>query len=184
MKIIVGLGNPGTKYKNTRHNLGFEIIDSFAKEEHIPFKINKFKAATGKGMIGADGVILVKPLTYMNNSGVAVRDIVYKVNLPLDNLLVVCDDFQLPLGKIRIRQKGSGGGHKGLDSIIQHLGSSDFPRLRIGIGEPANNEAVEYVLENFSRAERREIDRSIERAVTAIREWMVNGIESSMNKFN
>lgn len=184
MKIIVGLGNPGTKYKNTRHNLGFEVIDNFAREKHISFKINKFKAATGKGTIDLDEVILVKPLTYMNNSGVAVREIVNKTNIPLDNLLVVCDDFQLPLGKIRIRQNGSSGGHNGLDSIIQNLGSSDFPRLRIGIGEPANHDAVEYVLDNFSRAERREINETIERIVNAIREWIVNGIESSMNKFN
>lgn len=184
MKIIVGLGNPGNKYKNTRHNLGFEIIDSLAKEEHISFKINKLKAATGKGMIGAEEIILVKPLTYMNNSGMAVREVVNKIRAPLDNLLVVCDDFQLPLGKIRIRQKGSSGGHNGLDSIIQHLGSSDFPRLRVGIGEPANHDAVEHVLENFSRAERKEINQAIERAVSAIREWMANGIESSMNKFN
>jgi PTH1 family peptidyl-tRNA hydrolase len=184
MKIVVGLGNPGERYKNTRHNLGFMVIDRLAKEEKVSLRKIRAKFIAGNWQLENEEIKLVKPLSYMNNSGVVVANIVSDNYLSLENLLVICDDFQLSPGKLRIRPGGSSGGHNGIDSIIQNLGSEQFPRLRIGVGLPKNKDAVEYVLGNFSSGEKKVISKVMDDAVAAVKEWILNGIESSMNKFN
>lgn len=184
MKIVCGLGNPGLKYKNTRHNIGFGVIDELARAEDVRFRQSGKLAETGKWLVSGEEILLVKPLTYMNKSGVAIRQLLNRKNIPPEDLLVVCDDFWLPLGKISTRRSGSSGGHNGLDSVIQELGSNTFPRLRIGIGTPPDKDTARYVLEKFSQSEIQQITPVIHRAVSAVCEWVVNGIESAMNKFN
>jgi PTH1 family peptidyl-tRNA hydrolase len=184
MKIIVGLGNPGLKYKNTRHNLGFKVLDSLAEAKDIDLRKSSRNYEAGKGTIEGNQVMLVKPLNFMNNSGIAVSALVTKTGAEPDDILVVCDDFQLPLGKIRMRRDGSSGGHKGLESIIGSLGTGNFPRLRIGVGLPGNMDAAEFVLMSFKKAELDEINRAIEQATEAVCEWVANGIDKSMSKFN
>ncbi|MBI4835374.1 MAG: aminoacyl-tRNA hydrolase [Planctomycetes bacterium] len=184
MKIIVGLGNPGLKYKHTRHNLGFKVIDSLTEAKDIDLRKSSRNYEAGKGTIEGNQIMLVKPLTFMNNSGIAVSALVTKTGAKPDELLVICDDFQLPPGKLRIRRGGSSGGHKGLESIIAALGTDEFARLRIGVGLPGNMDAAEFVLMNFRKAELAEIIPAIERATEAVCEWVANGIDKSMNKYN
>ncbi|MBI4713351.1 MAG: aminoacyl-tRNA hydrolase [Planctomycetes bacterium] len=187
MKIIIGLGNPGTKYARTRHNIGFRIIDALAEKEGIGLKQKKLpaRAYIGQGRIDSKEIMLVKPMTYMNSSGEAARDIVERSQEPLENVLVVCDDIQLPHGKIRVRRLGSSGGQKGLESVINLLGNNNFPRLRIGTGsaEPVGD-AAEFVLDNFTAAEEKLNRKVITNAIEAVRCWIADGIEKCMNKFN
>ena len=184
MKLVIGLGNPGKNYIHTRHNLGFRVIDELIKTNDFNPRIRRLKYDIYRGIISNEETVLLKPRTYMNNSGGAVRNFLGYTNEPLENILVVCDDFNLPFGKLRVRPGGSTGGHKGLESIIQQLGTEVIPRLRIGIGLPPSAEAVEYVLENFSRQEEKELPVIINEAVEAIKTWISDGIEVSMNKFN
>jgi len=183
-KFVVGLGNPGTEYERTRHNLGFQVVHTLAAKWRVRFRAGPgsfwWTAATFRR-----NTVLVKPTTYMNRSGEAVLTIMERSKTPLENLLVVCDDLQLPLGKIRLRRRGGDGGHKGLESIIYHLGSEDFARLRIGIGGGGDPEEwVEQVLSPFTQAQETEVARMMETASQAVLCWIQDGIETAMNRFN
>lgn len=183
MKVIVGLGNPGAKYAGTRHNVGFEVIDYLAAGPGCtPFR-EKFEAFVAEMKEGGETVLLVKPLTYMNLSGRAVRAILDFYKVPVENLLVVCDDINLPLGKLRIRTKGSHGGQNGLRNIQEQLGTDTYARLRIGIDQP-NFDAVDHVLSKFKPGERKAVDDAIANAAQAVLTFIRQGVEPTMNKFN
>lgn len=186
MYLIVGLGNPGREYQNTRHNIGFEVIETLAEEEKIVMLEHKHKAVIGKGYIGGEKVILAKPQTYMNLSGESVREILdyYKID-EKENLIVISDDISLPPGKLRIRKKGSAGGHNGLKNIIAHLGHDEFMRVKMGVGEkPAGFDLADYVLGHYSPEERKVMDRARKDGAEAVRSIMTDGVEAAMNKFN
>ena len=188
MQVIVGLGNPGAEYAGTRHNIGFEIIDSLCKRFEARMKLGDGEYLYGKIKAEDSFVYLIKPLTYMNNSGEAVADAVQQFGTKLEDLLIVCDDFQLPLGKLRLRVKGSDGGHNGLRSIIFNLQTGEFPRLRCGIaGEtmPAQkSEMAQYVLSEFENSEKEFVREMTKRAADAVERFMQEGISGTMNKFN
>jgi PTH1 family peptidyl-tRNA hydrolase len=191
VKIVVGLGNPGRKYDLTRHNAGFMVIDKLAISESFSgsakgFMIkDAYQSLVNKGRIGLDKVLLVKPQTYMNKSGDAVAGIMQNISEPVDGLLVVSDDYNLPLGSIRFRREGASGGHNGLQSIIGQLGGDKFHRLRIGIGTPGSaNDPIDFVLEKFSKPEMKEMDQAFQTSVEAIVFYIQNGIDKSMNKYN
>lgn len=184
MKIIVGLGNPGTKYAGTRHNIGFEVVDYLAAGPGTsPFR-EKFEAFVAELKEGDETVLLVKPLTFMNLSGRTVRAILDFYKLPVEQVLVVCDDFNLPLGKLRIRAKGSHGGQNGLRNIQEQLGTDAYTRLRIGVGQPAPGDAVDFVLSKFKPGERAATEEAIAIAAQAALVWVRQGVEISMNRFN
>ena len=184
MKLIVGLGNPGPSYARNRHNVGYQCLERLAQRNELRLSRMMFKAMIASGTVNGTRVLLARPLTFMNLSGQSVRPLLrwYRVSLP--DLLVVYDDLDLPLGKIRLRQKGSSGGHKGMASIIQELGSDEFARLRIGIGRPLHGEPPEYVLSDFTRDESSVMDRTYDQAVAAIETFLANGIAVAMNQFN
>jgi PTH1 family peptidyl-tRNA hydrolase len=186
MFVIVGLGNPEKKYFHTRHNVGFDTIDALSDKYNIGLTETKFKAVYGKGRIGNERVILVKPLTYMNLSGEAVAPICnyFKVDTK-ENLIVISDDVELDAGKIRVRPKGSSGGHNGLKNIIALLGHQEFPRIRIGVGrKPKEWDMVDWVLGHFEGEDATAIKDGIDKACGAVLEIMENGTDSAMNKFN
>ena len=186
MYVIVGLGNPKREYENTRHNIGFDVIDALADKYGISVKEVKHKAVTGKGIIEGKRVILVKPLTFMNLSGESVRQVLdfYKAN-PEEDLIVIADDISLDVGKIRIRKKGSAGGHNGLKNIILHTGTDGFQRIKMGVGEkPAEYDLADYVLGHFTKEERVLMQESIDNAVDAIRIMITEGADKAMNLYN
>ena len=186
MYLIVGLGNPGKEYGNTRHNIGFDVIDVLAEEEKISVFEKKHKAIIGKGYIGGEKVILAKPVTYMNLSGESVRELVdyYKVD-EKEDLIVISDDISLDVGQLRVRKKGSAGGHNGLKNIIQHLGHDTFMRVRMGVGEkPAGYDLADYVLGHFSKEERKVMDEAAKTAAEAIRTMINVDVDTAMNRFN
>jgi len=186
MRIIVGLGNPTLKYSKTRHNVGFETIDVLSKKHKIKVKKNQFKALIGEGFINGEKVILVKPMTYMNNSGEAVKEIVdyYKVN-PNEDLIVISDDLNLDVGVLRLRSKGSAGGHNGLKSIIKCVGTETFDRVRIGVGKvPANRDVITHVLSRFGKEDRKIVKESFIVSAQAIECVITDGMEKAMSKFN
>ena len=186
MYVIVGLGNPKREYENTRHNIGFDVIDALADNYGISVKEVKHKAVTGKGIIEGKRVILVKPLTFMNLSGESVRQVLdfYKAS-PEEDLIVIADDISLDVGKIRIRKKGSAGGHNGLKNIILHTGTDGFQRIKMGVGEkPAGYDLADYVLGHFTKEERVVIQESIDNAVDAIRIMITEGADKAMNLYN
>ena len=186
MFLIVGLGNPGKQYENTRHNVGFDAIDVLVDEYRIPSSGKQHKAMYGKGVIEGQKVILAKPLTYMNLSGEAVRVMVdyYKID-PETELLVIFDDISLAPGNIRIRKKGSAGGHNGVKSIIQHLNTQVFKRIKIGVGEkPSGYDLADYVLGHFSKAEWAEMTDAFDRASQAAAKLLTEDAEHVMNEFN
>ncbi|MEK7310044.1 MAG: aminoacyl-tRNA hydrolase [Planctomycetota bacterium] len=189
MLIIIGLGNPGKKYELTRHNVGFMVIDNLAGSAEFSggrtFRMREeYRALISKGVVSGDKAMLVKPQTYMNNSGRTLAGIMQSISEPVGGLLVVADDYNLPFGAIRFRREGSSGGHKGLQSIVEQLGNNKFHRLRIGIGLPERVDPVEFVLERFTKTEEKEMQQIISRAVEAIIFYVQNGIEKSMNKYN
>jgi PTH1 family peptidyl-tRNA hydrolase len=185
LNLIVGLGNPGERYKNTRHNLGYRVVDFLAEKSKREFKPGKGEFFFCETKIKEERFYLIKPLTFMNSSGVAVVEAIDNFNLGIENLLAVCDDVALPLGKIRIREKGSDGGHKGLRSIIYQLNSIDFARLRMGIGDTKDEvDLEEFVLEDFQPEEKEKVDQMVEKAALAVESAVINGIEDSMNRFN
>ena len=185
MKVVVGLGNPGKEYERDRHNIGFMVVDAFARKHGFEFRRRKFRSALAEGRFGSGKLLLSKPLTFMNLSGEAVAPLAAFYKLPSESLLVVADDLDIPLGEIRLRPKGGSGGHNGLKSIIEHLGTREFPRLRIGIGRPpAGVDPADYVLQPFSPEEVPVVDLVVERAVEAIETWILRGIETAMNEFN
>lgn len=182
--LIVGLGNPGRKHQANRHNVGFMVIDRIAEANDINLSRVKYKSVWGKGEIHNNSVILVKPQTYMNRSGDAVSQLVRFYKPPLSNLLVVYDDLDLPLGSMRLRQKGGSGGHNGMKSIIQHLGN-DFPRLRIGVGRPPGQmDPAAYVLQDFRNGELPKVDELLDDAVAAIECFIETGVDLAMTHHN
>lgn len=187
MKLIVGLGNPGNIYRDSRHNIGFAVVKALAKFYKISLKKDKgVICLSGKGKIGNQNTILAMPLTFMNLSGKALEALIEKYKIDLHSLLVVCDDLDLEFARLKIRPSGSSGGHHGLESIIKSLGSQDFARLRIGIGRPSFQEidAAEYVLSAFTRKEKGQVKKIIKRAVECCKIWATEGISKSMNVFN
>lgn len=186
MKIIVGLGNPESRYQRTRHNVGFEVVDRLAgRWTGTPFWRHDFHALILEWRRDNEPIVLVKPQTYMNRSGLAVAELVQFYQLPLHNLLVICDDRNLPLGQLRLRGQGSHGGHKGLLDIQQRLGTTHYPRLRIGIGAPPPyQDAADFVLETFRPEERAVIEPALDRAADAVLVWLERGLASAMNQFN
>jgi PTH1 family peptidyl-tRNA hydrolase len=191
MKLIVGLGNPGRAYATNRHNLGFMCLNHFAKTQGIRFDRKQSQARIGSGEIADNKAVLAKPQTYMNRSGQSVGRLVNKFNINPDDLIIIHDDLDLPLGTIRIRRSGGSGGHKGIDSIISYLESQDFPRLRIGIGRPttplaeiSENDIIAFVLSDFTPEEKQVITQVIPRASEAILCLLTEGLAAAMNKFN
>jgi PTH1 family peptidyl-tRNA hydrolase len=183
--LIVGLGNPGKKYEATRHNAGFHVLDRLAKAENLTFDESRSKALLARGEVASYRVALVKPQTYMNLSGEAVGPVTRFYKVPLEQVLVIYDDIDLPLAQLRLRPKGGSGGHKGLTSLIQHLGSQNFPRMRLGIGRPSGQMPVEaYVLQRFSDVEWQAITQTYQTAVEAIRALLTGGLDYAMNQFN
>jgi PTH1 family peptidyl-tRNA hydrolase len=184
MKVVVGLGNPGSKYSGTRHNVGFAVVDALASGPNAGRFQDRFAADVAELIEDGGKVLLVKPQTYMNRSGQAVRQLVDFYQLPIEELLVVCDDFNLPLGKLRFRARGTHGGHNGLRDIQAHLGTTEYARLRVGVGAPEEGEAVDFVLGRFRPSERMLIAEALERAVQAVADWWNKGIAYCMNQYN
>lgn len=185
MKLIVGLGNPGIKYQLSRHNMGFLVLDALAKERNIEIRQKKFDSCFGKGKISSSTVLLAKPLTFMNLSGVAIKKILGYFKIDFKDLIVVHDDLDLPFNSIRIKIGGGHGGHKGLLSIIDYLGRSEFIRIRLGIGKPNSKEMVEgYVIQHFTDNEMKLLPYIITRACDAVVEVISSGIQPAMCQFN
>jgi PTH1 family peptidyl-tRNA hydrolase len=183
MKVIVGLGNPGPKYAGTRHNVGFDVVDYLAAAPGCsPFR-EKFEALVSETKDGDETVLLVKPLTFMNLSGRAVRALLDFYKVSVENLIVVCDDISLPLGKLRVRTKGSHGGQNGLRNVQEQLGTDAYTRLRIGVGAPAFD-AVDHVLSKFKPGERAAVDAAVAAAAQAALTFVRRGAEAAMNAFN
>ncbi|WP_124726312.1 aminoacyl-tRNA hydrolase [Staphylospora marina] len=185
MKLIVGLGNPGIRYARTRHNAGFWVIDELSRRWGIPVKKEKWKAEIGEGIVNGEKVILMKPMTYMNLSGEAVRPAKDWLKVDDDNLLVIYDDLDLPPGRIRLRLSGSSGGHNGMKSIIACLGTDRFKRIRIGIGRPDPGVSVpDHVLSPFLSEELDVVMDSVDRAASAVEKWLEADFLTAMNQFN
>ena len=184
--LIVGLGNPGEKYENTRHNVGFQVIDELAERQGKPVQRLKFKALTGLLTIGGEKALVLKPVTYMNLSGEAVRPAADFYKLPPERILVISDDVALAAGRLRIRAKGSAGGHNGLKSIIQHLGTDQFPRIRVGVGEKPHPDydLADWVLGRPQGEDKKAIDAAVKRAADAVECILTQGLERGMGKFN
>ena len=185
MKVIVGLGNPGKKYENTRHNIGFAAIDYIAEKEGININTGKHKALVGSGYIDGVKVLLVKPQTFMNLSGESLRQIMDFYKLEPEDFLVIFDDIDLDVGRIRIRRKGSAGGHNGIKSIISHLGSMEFPRIKIGVGaKPPGYDLADYVLGHFSKADQEILQERFEDVYDAVKLIVGDDITEAMNRHN
>jgi len=184
MKLIVGLGNPGRSYERTRHNVGFMVVDRLAEERRLGEWRRRFHALMSEGDLGPERFILMKPQTFVNAAGEAVASAARWCRLSPGDILVVCDDFNLDLGRIRVRGKGSGGGHNGLASVIAALGTESVPRLRIGIGAPGPGDRKEYVLSPFSPEEMGVIGEAVGQAVRAVETWVRSGLERCQNEFN
>ncbi len=186
MKVIVGLGNPGTRYRNTRHNVGFGVLDRLAERLNTSFGREKYDAAVAEAPYGGHKLLLVKPHTYMNRSGISVAQAARNnVQEPAEDLLIVTDDVNLPLGRLRIRAGGSAGGHNGLKSIIEHLGTQEFPRLRIGVGDERRGaDLADHVLSKFRPDEWPEVERAIDRAAEAVLRFVEEGVERTASEFN
>jgi peptidyl-tRNA hydrolase, PTH1 family len=190
MKLIIGLGNPGKEYSTNRHNIGFLCVNHLAKTGRIVLDKKQGKARVGTGRIAGNEVVLARPQTYMNASGQSVMLLMQKYQLSLDDLLVIQDDMDLPLGKIRIRKGNSSGGHKGAASIISTLGSQDFVRIRVGIGRPQaengsnDQDVIDYVLGDFTSEDQPVLEDVIRRVSDAVVCWLTAGLEAAMNKFN
>lgn len=183
--MIVGLGNPGPAYRHTRHNFGFLALDELAEELNIQVKRLKFKAMIGEGKFNDSKVVLVKPMTFMNESGRAVAPLLRYFRVPLSNLLVIHDDLDLPLGTLRLRPSGGTSGQRGMASIITHLGTQDFPRMRLGIGRPPGQmDPVDYVLKNFLPSENELLAIILRTAVEASQNFIIEGLTQTMNKYN
>ena len=182
--LIVGLGNPGKRYHETRHNIGFMILDRLAAQTGNHFKKGKGPYDFLKTRIHDYQVLLAKPLTFMNRSGIAVDDLMKRYPIPISKLLIVCDDISLPLGKLRLRKTGSDGGHRGLASIISYLRLETFSRLKVGVGSDEQGNTVNYVLSKFYRNERKFVKAIIEQSNLAITDFIQNGIDWTMNQYN
>ncbi len=184
IRLVVGLGNPGVRYARSRHNVGFMVADRFAHAHRLAYARRRFEAQLAEGQVAGHRVIVAKPQTFMNLSGAAVGKLYAFYKVAPQDLLVVYDDLDLPLGKLRLRPRGSAGGHHGMESIIAHIGTSDFPRLRIGIGRPNPDADVDHVLGHFAHDELPVMQDMIARATEAVQVWMADGISAAMNRFN
>lgn len=185
MKLIVGLGNPGRQYEETRHNVGFKVIDELSDQLHIPLDKAKFNGVFGQGIVNGEKVLLLKPLTYMNLSGESIRPLMDYYDILVDDILVIYDELDLPVGKIRLREKGSAGGHNGMKSIIHHLGTQEFKRIRIGINRPTNGMKIaDYVLGRFQAEESQDIKDAIQKSAEAAEKWVSTPFLQVMNEFN
>ena len=184
--LIVGLGNPGSKYENTRHNMGFKTIDLLAEKLNVPVNKVKFKAVYNTVNFAGCKCLIMKPQTYMNLSGEAVREAAQFYKIPADHVLVIYDDISLPVGKLRVRPTGSAGGYNGIKNIIAHLGTQEFPRVKIGVGAPegADKDMVDWVIGAPSQAERKILAESFEKAIDAAEAIIKNGCQKAMNQFN
>jgi PTH1 family peptidyl-tRNA hydrolase len=183
MYLIVGLGNPGMEYSHTRHNVGFDIIDLLAEKYNIKINRIKFKGSIGEGSISGEKVILLKPSTFMNLSGESVIEASNFYKIPKENIIVLYDDISLEVGRLRVRPEGSAGGHNGIKSIIQHLSSEVFPRVKVGVGQP-KGDLVRHVLGNFSKEEREVLNKVFQNAALAAVSIISDGITEAMNKYN
>lgn len=185
MKLVVGLGNPGPRYEGTRHNVGFDVLRVLCARHAAPAPRLKFDAALAETVIGGERVLLAAPQTYMNLSGNAVQQVLGFYKLDPRDLLVVSDDLNLPCGQLRLRAQGTAGGQKGLQNIIDRLGTNQFARLRIGIDRPpAGRDATDYVLQKFTRAERERMDPAIDAAADGVERWVREGVDAAMNAIN
>ncbi len=183
MKVIVGLGNPGPRYKDTRHNVGFQTLEELARRHPVQRQESRFDAIIAHLQVKQEKVFLLKPLTYMNLSGKAVRALIAYYKIDLKDIIVIYDDMDLPVGNVRVRSAGGTGGHRGMSSLVESLGTREFARIRIGIGRPPH-EAIDWVLGRFSPEERPLINNAVARAADAVEAWMVHGIEKAMNEYN
>ena len=185
MYIIAGLGNPSKEYEKTRHNAGFDTIELLAEKLGIDLTEKKHRAYCGKGMIGTEKVLLLKPQTFMNNSGESLRDAADFYKVEPEQILVIYDDISLEPGQLRIRMKGSAGGHNGIKSIIAHLKTQDFPRIKIGVGaKPERMDLADYVLSRFSPAEREKMEESFREGAEAVITFLKDGKDAAMNQYN
>ena len=184
--LVVGLGNPGDKYENTRHNVGFLTVDQIAEQLRVPVQKLKYRALTNTVELGGAKVLLMKPVTYMNLSGEAVGEAARFYKIPPEHVLVISDDVSLPLGRLRVRKGGSAGGHNGLKSIIQHLGTDQFPRIRVGVGEKPHPDydLADWVLGRPQGEDKKAIDGAVKRAADAVECILSQGLERGMGKFN
>jgi PTH1 family peptidyl-tRNA hydrolase len=184
MKVIVGLGNPGAKYRGTRHNVGYAVVESLASGSGVGKFQDRFQSEVAEWMTAVDKVLLVKPTTFMNLSGRAIRQIVDFYQAPVSDLLVICDDVNLPLGKLRFRARGTHGGHNGLRDIQSHLGTTEYSRLRIGVDAPGEDQMVGHVLGRFKPGEREVIEDAVAQAAQGVELWLRQGIQVCMNQYN
>jgi len=184
MKLVVGLGNPGSKYDGTRHNIGFAVIDYLAAGAGVGVARSRFSGQIAEWRLDSETILLVKPDTYMNLSGQCVRQVIEFYKIPTPELLVICDDIALPLGKLRVRAKGSDGGQKGLRNITDQLGTPEFGRLRIGVGDPSGMDAADFVLSRFKPGERASVEEAIQSAGNGVMIWIRDGIEACKNRDN
>ena len=183
--LIVGLGNPGSSYRLTRHNVGFRVVERFAREHGMQFQKRRAGAQIAEGKVGRRRVVVAKPLTYMNRSGVAIKKLIAELGVALEHLVVVHDDLDMACGRIKIKNKGGHGGHKGVQSIIELLGSADFLRVKVGIDKPRNHEeGADYVLAPFTADQSSLVKESVEQAAEAIEAIILSGADQAMNTYN
>ena len=184
MKLVVGLGNPGSSYETTRHNIGFWVVDAFCADHKISLSKASGGSQVGRGLFGDIDFILIKPGTYMNRSGIAVRKIMTDFKIDYTDIVVIQDDLDMECGQVRIRTKGSAGGHRGVASVIEAVGSNLFPRIKIGIGRSDQYAVVDYVLTSFSKEERTQVKKGVDQAVLAL-PWLLEGkVTEAMNRYN
>jgi PTH1 family peptidyl-tRNA hydrolase len=184
VKIIVGLGNPGTAYRISRHNIGFQVVDRLAKISHLSIRTKRFRSLYGTGCIDSEQVVLAKPMTFMNRSGEAVKKAADFFRLKVEDLVVVHDDLDLPFGRLRFKRRGGAGGHQGVRSVIECMGGNNFLRLKVGIGRPPEGmDPAEYVLEVFDNLEQSRLDQILSRAAESLRVMLLEGLENAMNQF-
>ncbi len=184
--LIVGLGNPGLQYENTRHNVGFMAVDLLMKDAESNFTRNKYEAIFGECTVGKNRVLVVKPQTYMNNSGRAVQQISAFYKIPADRIIIVFDDISLDVGKIRMRRNGSHGGHNGMRDIIELMGNNNIARVKVGVGQKPHPDynLADWVLSKFPESDKENLDAALKKTVKALKEIMSKGIDSAMNKYN
>jgi peptidyl-tRNA hydrolase, PTH1 family len=184
VKVVVGLGNPGPRYNGTRHNVGYAVVDLLAQGPRAGRFQSRFQSQVVELVEDAEKLLLVKPETFMNLSGRAVRQVMDFYQVPLTDLLVVCDDINLPLGKLRVRARGTHGGHNGLRDIQNHLGTTEYARLRLGVDAPGDDDTVDHVLGRFRPSERPVVEEAVGTAAQAVIVWALRGVEACMNQYN
>lgn len=185
MKLVVGLGNPGPEYERTRHNVGFWVVDRVAARRGVSLAECAYRSAVGRGSVGSEDYVLLEPQTFMNRSGLAVRSAADELGVAPEQILVAYDDLDLPVGKLRLRHAGGTGGHRGVASIRDALGTTEFPRLRVGIGRPERGgDVVQWVLESPAAAESESLAAAVETAAEAVECWLVEGMSAAMNRYN